>query len=82
MVKLYGIFDKASGRFEGRVLVLPADLVARRLFVEACSDTRSELSKYPADYELHRLGELDEETGLITSGVERIMVGEVPVKDG
>lgn len=81
-LKLYGVKDMLSDEFQGRVLVLPADLVARRIFVEACSDSRSELAKYPADYELWRIGTLDTVSGSIEPDLERIMRGEVPVKDG
>lgn len=74
-MKVYGIFDRASGMFVDRLLVLPADLAARRVFDEACSDSRSELSKYPDDYELHRVAEFNNETGEITPQRELIARG-------
>lgn len=74
-MRLYGIFDLAASMYVDRVLVLPADASAKRLFQEACTDARSELAKYPRDYELWFLGELDPGSGVITSERSLVMSG-------
>lgn len=82
-MKLYGIHDRAAGMYVDRMLVLPADASATRIFFEACSDSRSELAKYPTDFELVYLGEFDSETGVITPEVRIIARGVKPeVTDG
>lgn len=74
-MKLYAIYDRAASLFVDRILVLPADASARRLFQEALVDPRAEMSKYPRDYELYYVGKFDSESGAIESAHVLVMRG-------
>lgn len=65
-MKLYGIYDVKAQAFVGRLMLLPADGAAARLFEDAKSDQSSEIGKYPDDFHLFRLGSFDEFTGELT----------------
>lgn len=59
---LYGVRDKVAGSF-GAPFMAVNDDVARRQFAFAFKDERSVLSSSPGDYELHLIGQFDQENG-------------------
>lgn len=76
-MRIYSIYDRASGLYDS-LLLLPADASATRIFLEACGDSRSPISKYPTDYELWYLGELDTTTGVISPSQSMVIRGVKP----
>lgn len=40
---------------------------AIRAFSSVCNEATSQLNKYPSDFKLYMLGELDDQSGVITS---------------
>ena len=69
--KLYSVYDKKANATLG-VFEQPNDLVAIRDFSMLCKKDDTPLVKFPEDYCLMALGELDQETGIITSSVKTI----------
>lgn len=62
---LVGVRDVKVGEF-GILMVLSSADEAKRLYMEAVSDPKSKLGKYPTDFTIHELGLFDPETGRIT----------------
>lgn len=62
---LVGVRDVKVGEF-GILMVLSSADEAKRLYLEAVSDPKSKLGKYPTDFTMHELGLFDPETGKIT----------------
>lgn len=71
-LKAYSIFDHASETYAGPFFV-PKERIALRIFTEMANDMRTEVAKYPKDYELFYIGGLDTSTGVLTAE-SRIMV--------
>lgn len=72
----YSIHDSVA-QFFGPPFFVKTDGEARRVFGDACKDTRSNLSEHPSDYSLYRIGHFDDNSGdlvpvapvLLTRGV-------------
>ena len=71
---LYTVKDNKSGKFD-RPFPMVNDQVALRGFKTLCSDTNTECGKYPEDFEIYRIGVLDEDTGIVTPDVTFLAVG-------
>lgn len=69
--KLYSVYDKKGQNTLG-VYEQVNDLVAIRDFSLLCKKDDTPICKFPEDYSLLALGEIDQETGVITSGVKTI----------
>lgn len=70
--KLYSVYDKKSQATQA-VYEQPNDLVAIRDFSMLCKNEKVDMIRqFPEDYCLLALGEIDQETGIITSGVKTI----------
>ena len=69
--KLYSVYDKKGTNTLG-VYEQVNDLVAIRDFSLLCKKDDTPIAKFPEDYALLALGELDQETGIITSSVKTI----------
>ncbi|UPW41937.1 nonstructural protein [Dipodfec virus RodF1_64] len=67
----YSIKDNVSGHFGPLVSAINDD-VAKREIRSLVSLPDSPFSKYPADYDLYYLGELNDETGTFESDVSFI----------
>jgi len=63
-VQLYAIFDMASGVYEKPFFSTADDLV-RREFLNAATAAETPISKHPKDYSLWRLGNFDDNTGIV-----------------
>lgn len=69
--KLYSVYDKKAQNTLG-VYEQANDLVAIRDFSLLCKKDDTPICKFPEDYALLALGEIDQETGIITSAVKTI----------
>lgn len=50
----------------GPLFVLTTQDEAKRLFISAAQDSKSQLGRFPRDYVMHELGLFDAETGRLT----------------
>lgn len=65
------VYDRALGAYL-RPFTAPSQAVALRSYLDAAADPNSEISKHPADYELHQLAWFDDIAGIFTnSGPEQ-----------
>jgi len=64
-LKLFAIRDLKAATY-GQIISLPTRAVATRTFSEWTRNPDSFFAKYPHDFELFELGELDQVTGRIT----------------
>lgn len=62
--KLYAVRDVKADAF-GPPMAVTTDGLARRGFLEACSDPRSDLYKYASDYMLFHIGYYDADTATV-----------------
>jgi len=66
MIKnVYSVYDHKACAFSNP-FVAPNDNVALRSFHQAANDENSEISKYPNDYSLFKLGSFNDETGSLS----------------
>lgn len=66
--RCYAVKDLKAAAF-APPFFLGRDEVAVRTFADACKDPTHPMSKHPDDYELHYLGEFDDETGKLLGGL-------------
>lgn len=70
MVKnLYVVLDKVAETVMGQVLAFPNDTTAVRYFADVASQKDTIVAKHLTDYELRRIGSIDEATGQISACV-------------
>lgn len=62
IMHIYSVRDTKALAF-GVPIFVPHEVVATRAFVEECRNPNSQLSRYPEDYELYKLGTFDDEYG-------------------
>ena len=62
---VYSIYDSKAEVFNPPIF-LHKDGEAIRAFDQICNDPESDFNKWPGDYTLFRIGEWDNETGLLT----------------
>lgn len=75
MKKILALYDKAAERY-GDPFVSVNLAVAERDFAQACKEPKSPMSMFPNDISLKYLGEIDENTGKITSLTEPVLIAE------
>ncbi len=61
---LYAVFDSASGVYD-RPWIGQSDAAALRSFGDIACDAEHPIGKHPEHYSLFRLGEYDDNTGII-----------------
>jgi len=61
----YAVYDSKS-KFFTAPFCCANDMVALRLFSAAVNDPATDVSKFPTDYTLFRVGHYDDEHGLLT----------------
>lgn len=66
---LYCIKDVKVSAFTSP-FTMQGDVQAKRYFHEMSNDENTTLSKYPADFELFRLGSFDDSSGELFTGLE------------
>lgn len=71
---LFAVRDNKAGYFMSPFCAVSAGY-AERAFIDACNDSRTELSKHPEDYTLYRLGHYNELTGEVDSSVLSLING-------
>lgn len=62
---IVAVYDKKAESFNP-IYTSKNEAVAVRDFSQGCIDKESNLSKYPEDYALYKLGTVEEDTGIIT----------------
>lgn len=65
MRSLYAIRDKKAETLLGNVVMMHNDVVATRMFKEAAASKDTPINKYPEDFELLRIAEIDEDSGAV-----------------
>lgn len=66
-IRVYSMFDRKARAF-GALLAFVNDEVARRAVLSIVRGDDGEITKFPADFDLHFLGEMDTDTGIISAG--------------
>lgn len=67
MLRLYGIYDARAEQYIGGVLqLISTDASAIRMFGSVIGTPGTIVNEHPHDFELHGLGEMDINTGVIT----------------
>ena len=61
---MYSVYDEATQAF-ATPFFLPTDASAKRAFTDAVMQDQN-ISKYPKDYSLFRIGEFDDNPGTLT----------------
>lgn len=75
IVRLYAIFDSASGVYDGPFRC-KTDGEARRMFIDIASDAEHPIGKHPADYTLMCVGKWNDGTGhVMAEGPSKIING-------
>ena len=65
-LQIFTVFDSAANLFLQPFFAMTAE-VAIRQFRELVNDTQHQFGKFPEDYTLFHIGEVDQETGQILS---------------
>lgn len=78
-INIYAVKDTVQGAFM-QPFYLQNDNVAKRAFEMAINDPNSNWNKMPKDLQLFKLGEYDDETGVIISKPEYLAKGADYVK--
>ena len=73
-MRLYAVKDIKAGKFD-RPFPMINDQVCMRSFRIMCNNKDTEFGQYPEDYDLYLVGELNEDTGVLTSNVQFIING-------
>lgn len=73
--EIYAIWDNVADEIHGPLQMYKHAAVAIRAFKEVAADTRTQLSKNPADYDLVQLGIITQDGDLVASGKVRILPG-------
>lgn len=60
---LYVVYDKLAQTTMGQILAFPNDASAVRYFVDVASGKDTIVNKHLGDYELRRVGQIEETTG-------------------
>lgn len=66
-MKIFSIKDNKIGF--SQVFVAPNNVAAIRMFGDTCKDKSTIFYNHPEDFELYALGEMDDNTGVITAEV-------------
>ncbi len=62
--QIYAIFDTAAGVYQKPFFGL-SDGEVKRSFMDVCTSADHPVGKHPEDYSLYRLGNFDDNTGLL-----------------
>ena len=72
-MNMYSVYDKIAEKFMGMFESIN-DGTAQRAFSAACKE--GQLAQAPRDYELHRIGQFDEDHGVFKNTQRRICTGK------
>lgn len=73
ILRLYGILDEKAQAFV-KMQFFQTDGIATRQFSDAVRDPKTFLNQHPEDYSIYVLGEIDDETGLVSPIVPPILI--------
>jgi hypothetical protein len=79
IINIYAIYDLKAEAY-GRPFFLEADGLAIRSFAEATLNPQTEISKYPEDFRLFKMGTYDDSNGNIKSMIPKVLVTAVEAK--
>lgn len=65
VLQIFSTFDRKAQNYLG-VFTVRSEAEAIRSFTEAVMTSETPISQYPADFDLHRMGSVDMESGEIT----------------
>ncbi len=68
-LKAYTIFDSATATY-ARPYFTQSDGAATRSFSDICLDKDHPVGQHPEDYTLYRIGEFDDEKGIMTADTQ------------
>lgn len=69
ITRLYSIFDRAAASFGGPIVAINDQIMKRSLVEFLVEDQgRSNLSRYPDEFDVHWIGSMDTDTGMVTGG--------------
>lgn len=76
-IRLYSVLDRAAKQF-GAPMSFANDDTARRSFIDAFVDSESVFALHPSDFELHYIGDFDNETKMLVTELlpEPILSGD------
>jgi len=79
-IRLYSVLDRAAKQF-GAPMSFANDDVARRSFIDAFVDSESVFALHPDDFELHFVGDFDNETKMLVTEMlpEPVMSGSAAI---
>lgn len=74
-LNVYSVHDRKAAVF-ARPFIAPNDGMALRSYAAAKMDPTTELSKFPEDFALYRLGSFDDESGELSPVVPTVVTLE------
>lgn len=83
MKSIYAIRDRIAQELIGRqmymLMCFRTDQEAARYFADAINDKSSMLNKHPQDYELLKLGSIDDNGAILYHSIELVITGDTLV---
>lgn len=71
ITRMYQVRDKVARCMQGPIICERSDPPAIRMFYQACADPNGQLGKYPRDFEMVCLGEIDDTDGSLVVPEDR-----------
>lgn len=82
MRNIYCIWDRVAGSIVGALVLGVNDRAVERMFADVLADESTPISKHPGDYQLMKLGSINDSTGAIEAeGPEIVAYGSSYVKE-
>lgn len=72
ILSLFSIYDKKVGAFSAPMMMRSKG-EAIRSFTDAVGDAKSEFCRHPEDYLLNKIGEFDDNSGVVTPMLEPVI---------
>jgi len=73
ILQIYSVRDNKAGTFS-RPFFEHTDAAAVRAFTTAARDNQSQISQFPDDFELHKIGEFDDATAIFVDNCPKFIV--------
>lgn len=71
-IELYCVKDIKLGKF-AQPFSAPNKEIAKRMLMSTVNAKGNQINEFPEDFQMFKLGEYDEDTGELTSGVEFVI---------
>lgn len=75
-LNVYSVYDLKAKAFLSPFF-LPQDAMAVRALIDAVEDPNHQFAKHPEDYQLFRLGQFDDELGVLSPSPEHALLIQV-----